>query len=199
MGQTWFTSDLHFGHTNILRYTQRPFDDVDAMNAALVARWNAVVAPEDTVWVLGDVAMGRVADTLQHVRALNGHKRLVAGNHDRCWAGWGAKARPWIDLYQQAGFETQTSGAIELKVGAHAVMACHFPYTGDSHAEERFERWRPIDEGRFLLHGHVHTQWRQRDHMVNVGVDAWGMRPVSEAELSALLDAGRRALEPRPY
>ena len=61
---TWFTSDLHFGHANIIEYSGRPFRDVDHMNRALIERWNALVQPADTVWVLGDVAMGRITDTL---------------------------------------------------------------------------------------------------------------------------------------
>jgi calcineurin-like phosphoesterase family protein len=190
MPRTWFTSDLHFGHANIIQYSHRPYPSVAAMNDALVARWNEVVAPEDEVWVLGDVAMGAVRTSLEYVRALNGHKHLVAGNHDRCWAGLGPKAREWRAAYTDVGFETLASGVVERTLGAHTVAMCHFPYTGDSHAEERFERWRPRDDGRFLLHGHVHTQWRQRGRMINVGVDAWGLRPVSEAEVGALIDAG---------
>ena len=60
----WFSADLHFGHANIIRYCDRPFADVDEMNWRLVRRWNATVAPTDEVWVLGDVAMGRLDDSL---------------------------------------------------------------------------------------------------------------------------------------
>ena len=62
---------------------RRPFASVREMDEALVARWNAVVGPDDTVWHLGDVAVdrriGRIADL---VAALNGTKHLVAGNND---------------------------------------------------------------------------------------------------------------------
>ena len=64
---TWFTSDPHFGHANIIRFCDRPFDDVQAMNDALVHRWNAVVQPEDTVYVLGDVALGPIQESLSHI------------------------------------------------------------------------------------------------------------------------------------
>jgi len=36
----------------------------------------------------------------------------------------------------------------------------------------------------------VHTRWRLDRHQVNVGCDVWDYRPVSEAELSALVAAG---------
>ena len=70
------------------------------------------------------------------------------------------------------------------------LLACHFPYRGDSHDHDRFVDDRPADRGRWLLHGHVHDRWLQRGRMINVGVDAWGYRPVSETELASIIDAG---------
>lgn len=196
---TWFTSDLHFGHANIIQYSGRPFRDVGHMNWALIERWNALVQPADTVWVLGDVAMGRIVDTLPLVGQLAGHKRLLAGNHDRCWDGHGPRAAEWIDRYEDAGFEEIHQGSIDLNVGGHDVLACHFPYRGDSQDEDRYPEARPIDEGRWLLHGHVHEQWRQHDHMINVGCDAWACRPINTATIAALIDAGRHDLPPLRY
>ena len=75
---TWFTADLHFGHANIINYSGRPFADVTAMNQALIERWNASIHPDDTVWVLGDVALGRIDETLALVGELSGRKLLLA-------------------------------------------------------------------------------------------------------------------------
>ena len=81
---TWWTSDTHFSHANIIRYTKRPFADVSEMNAELIARWNRVVAPGDEVWHLGDLALGQdIARQVAMTSVLNGHRRLVPGNHDR--------------------------------------------------------------------------------------------------------------------
>ena len=74
------TSDTHFGHANIIGYCGRPFGSVSEMDEELVSRWNSVVKAQDHVYHLGDVTM-RKAD-LSIVRRLNGHKRLVFGNHD---------------------------------------------------------------------------------------------------------------------
>jgi len=193
---TWFTSDLHFGHANIIEYSGRPFNSVDHMNRALIERWNALVQPADTVWVMGDVAMGRIVDTLPLVRQLAGHKLLLAGNHDRCWDGHGPKAAEWLERYEDAGFEEIHQGTIELNVGGHDVLACHFPYRGDSQELDRYPEARPIDEGRWLVHGHVHEQWRQHDRMINVGCDAWAWRPIDTATIVALIEAGPNDLEP---
>ena len=193
---TWFTADLHLGHTNIIGYCDRPFADVDTMNRALIERWNETVGTADDVWVLGDFALGRIAETLPLAKELHGRKLLVAGNHDRCWAGHGPKADRWIDRYLDAGFAEIHQGRIEVDFAGLDVVGCHFPYRGDSHDKDRFAEHRPPDQGRWLLHGHVHERWRQCDRMVNVGVDAWQYRPVSDAALRRLIEDGPQHREP---
>lgn len=89
--KTWFSADLHLGHANIIDYCNRPFASVDEMNEAIIARWNERVAPGDTAWLLGDVAMGNRAETLPLLARLNGRKYLVAGNHDTAFHGFKLK------------------------------------------------------------------------------------------------------------
>ena len=193
---TWFTADLHFGHANIISYSGRPFADATAMNEALIERWNASVHPGDTVWLLGDVALGRIDETLALVGELNGRKLLLAGNHDRCWTGHGRRAEGWTERYLAAGFAEVHQGQTHVNVAARQVLACHFPYRGDSHDHDRFVEQRPVDQGAWLLHGHVHERWRQRGRMINVGVDAWRCGPVEESTLEALIHGGPNDLAP---
>jgi calcineurin-like phosphoesterase family protein len=86
MPSVFLTSDTHFGHANICRFTTadgapvRPWDDPNEMDEALVANWNAVVKPNDKVYHLGDVVINKKA--LQTVGRLNGDKVLIRGNHD---------------------------------------------------------------------------------------------------------------------
>jgi calcineurin-like phosphoesterase family protein len=186
----WFTADLHFGHANIIRYCDRPFPDVPTMDAGLVERWNDVVAADDEVWVLGDVAMGPIDASLANVGRLAGTKLLVPGNHDRCWPGHGARSEGWAERYVAAGFARILDEQVALTLGDRQVLACHFPYEGDSHDDDRYGAHRPMDRGEVLLHGHVHTRWQVDGRQVNVGCDVWDYRPVSEAELlSAIADA----------
>lgn len=170
----WFTSDLHFGHANIITYCRRPFHSVDNMNKLLIMQWNEVVADDDTVYVLGDVALGKMADTLPLCSQLKGTKKLVPGNHDRCWTGH-RKAGGWKERYEEVGFEILPN-QVDFELD---FTLCHFPYAGDSQAEDRYVEHRPIDTGRILLHGHVHDAWKAKDNMINVGVDVWGYYPVS--------------------
>jgi calcineurin-like phosphoesterase family protein len=54
----WFISDTHFSHANIIRYTGRPFQSVNEMDERLIENWNALIAPEDIVFFLGDFGLG---------------------------------------------------------------------------------------------------------------------------------------------
>lgn len=187
---TWFTADLHLGHSNIIDYCNRPFADVDAMNRALIANWNEVVAKDDTVWVVGDFALGKIVETLPLVAELTGRKILIAGNHDRCWAGHGRRAAGWTEQYLNAGFHEVIHSSAKIDVGENTVLACHYPYRGDSHDPDRFVGHRPIDKGAWLVHGHVHRGWVQSGRMINVGVDANEFRPIDQRAIAAAMAAG---------
>ncbi|MEZ5258202.1 MAG: hypothetical protein R2705_15240 [Ilumatobacteraceae bacterium] len=187
---TWFTADQHFGHANIIGYSGRPFRDVAAMNSELVTRWNHVVARDDVVYVLGDVALGRPDETLELVPLLRGRKNLLAGNHDRCWSGHGSRSVGWADRYLAAGFDAVEQGTLTTKLGRHRVRMSHLPYRTNADDQDRHAAHRPIDRGEWLLHGHVHERWRQHGRMINVGVDAWDYAPVSAEEIAHLISAG---------
>src|SRR5207237_10073301 len=77
----FFISDTHFGDHRVLNLYPRPFASVAAMDAEMIARWNAVVGEDDEVWHLGDFArtFALAADLLPR---LNGRKHLVLGNND---------------------------------------------------------------------------------------------------------------------
>jgi calcineurin-like phosphoesterase family protein len=187
---TWFTADTHFGHANIIRYCDRPFDSVEAMRVELVRRWNAAVAPDDRVLVLGDFALGRIDETLKVLAELNGVKDLVVGNHDRPFDPNPSRRADWTARYLDAGFNSVTHGTIEFTLaGKHRVLLGHFPYAGDSHGEDRYADQRPVDTGLPIVHGHVHTSWRLNGRQFNAGVDVNDYTPISEDDVTAELVA----------
>ncbi len=53
--------------------------------------------------------------------------------------------------------------------------------------DDRFPEYRPIDNGKVLLHGHVHERWLTNGKQINVGVDVWDYAPVSEQQVRNLL------------
>lgn len=97
-----------------------------------MANWNETVAPDDTVWVLGDVDMHGKDATLGLISQLAGTKIVISGNHDACWAGVreGWRKR---DLYLAAGFDAVMDFAVTtlqpVREGRPAtrVLLSHFP------------------------------------------------------------------------
>lgn len=192
----FFTSDQHWGHENIIKFCDRPFSDVTYMREWMVTRWNETVGPEDTVMVLGDWAIGNREETLTVGHRLNGHKLLIKGNHDDMSKKYNEQT------YLDSGFDAV--GGMDgidrvLHLGPYNIRVNHFPYVGDSREGDRFSEHRPPDDGKWLLHGHVHTEWLQRDRMINVGVDAWGGIPVSEDTIMQLIDLGPQDVPIQPW
>lgn len=192
---TYFTSDTHFGHARIIELSNRPFKDVDHMNSEIVRRWNEIVMPDDIVYHLGDVALGKIDDSLPIVSRLNGYKVLVNGNHDRPFMNAGkARYDEWFDRYSEVFQMVSHTTAVPLFLtGGREVLLSHFPYDGDSHDGDRFSDARAVDNGTPLIHGHTHmdnkvSHSKNGTLQIHVGMDAWDYRPVSEDEIIALMD-----------
>lgn len=83
MKDSWFVSDLHLGHDNIIQYGKRPFANIDEMNEALIENWNRVVKPGDDVYFLGDFSYKSRENTLALRQRLNGTVFFIEGNHDK--------------------------------------------------------------------------------------------------------------------
>lgn len=181
--RTWFTADQHFSHKNIIAYCNRPFKDIEEMDEELVRRWNEVVADEDQVYVLGDVAMNpnRIQDFYPRMK---GKKILVPGNHDH--------VHPCNSKRTQEKSRAKYEEAFRIEQIVHhgklfreiEVDLCHVPYTT---IDERFPEFTPPDKGRYLLHGHVHTAWKVNGRQINVGVDQWDFYPVSAEQLFTVI------------
>ncbi|MFN3945092.1 MAG: metallophosphoesterase family protein [Allosphingosinicella sp.] len=167
--RVFFTSDTHFGDHRTLNIGRRPFASVAEMDAALVARWNAAVAPEDEVWHLGDVAR-RAADVPALLARLPGRKHLVRGNNDPPGT---ASAPGWDSVQDYA----------ELEIEGRRLVLCHYP----------FRTWNGQHKGAINLHGHSHGRMKPLTRQIDVGVDVWDFRPVTLAELLAGRGACRAA------
>ena len=78
----FFTADHHFGHENIIKFSERPFESLDHMNEELIKRWNKKIQPGDTVYHLGDMSLGKPDFTKEILDRLNGNIHLIKGNHE---------------------------------------------------------------------------------------------------------------------
>lgn len=81
----FISSDTHWFHKNIIRYTGRPFDSVQEMNETMIKRWNSKVKPDDLVIHLGDFALTDLNKLRWLKEQLNGQIFLILGNHDKAY------------------------------------------------------------------------------------------------------------------
>jgi calcineurin-like phosphoesterase family protein len=165
--QTCFVSDTHFGHYNIIRHCNRPWNS-DEHDEALIQRWNAIVGKRDVVYHLGDFAMFKaVKDGELRMKVyrrtrmrLNGKIHLVLGNHDKMSQ----------DTYNC--FTTVSSGIKDIKIDKQKVTLCHYP----------MRSWNCSFHGAWHFFGHVHSRLEGVDTGLScdVGVDvpAWNYTPV---------------------
>lgn len=173
--KTWVTSDLHFGHNNIMNFCPvtraRYKNDVDYMNEAMVKEWNEIVAEEDTVYILGDVAFMPAAKAVQYMHRLNGKKILIEGNHDR---------KALMDPAFRNCFE-EVHKYLWINYNGTQVIMFHYPIA----------EWDQMHRGSVHFHGHLHgnTSGMEEYRCIDVGMDATGWI-VIEME-----DAIRRAMK----
>ena len=162
---TFFTADTHFGHAGARSLYRRPFESVATMDAAMEARWNSVVRPDDTVFHLGDFAI-RFSDPGGLLSRLHGVKHLLVGNNDPA----GIQALPgWASVHSY----------LECVVDGVPLVLCHYA----------FRTWAGMAKGAWNLHGHSHGRLTRQAHQADVGVDVWGFAPV---DLQTIRSARRR-------
>ena len=74
----YFTADLHLGHPAAIKFGNRPFENVEEMDKTLISNFNSIVKPNDTVYILGDIAYRLpVEKTNELIKKLNGKKILI--------------------------------------------------------------------------------------------------------------------------
>lgn len=167
----YFTiSDTHFGHDNVIKYSNRPFKDVEEMNERLVELWNKTVSNDDYVIFLGDFALGQKENIYKYGSRLNGHKIIVLGNHDRR-----------KDFYLEAGFE-QVVKRFDMSAEQtgldYNIIFTHHPYLG-------------IQSNERNIHGHIHDKKLDdsfdTDKYFNASVENINYRPVKIKDIIEIM------------
>lgn len=79
-----YLSDSHFGHANIIKYCERPFRDVDHMDAVMMQALREADCAGHTICHAGDFSFDAERVGARH-GTLEGRSRhvLIVGNHDR--------------------------------------------------------------------------------------------------------------------
>ena len=179
---TFFTSDTHFGHANIIRFCNRPFRNVEEMNEILIENWNKVVSKDDTVFHLGDFAFGGSSVWNSIIPRLNGHINLIIGNHDRKNLRQGYMS--YFDMVVPQ---------LQIEIEDNSIYLNHYPflcYGGTYRAPENCV---------IQLHGHTHEypggtgkdmdRLKHRfPYQYDVGVDNNNYTPLSWEEVKSIIN-----------
>lgn len=168
MGEVWFISDTHFGHSNILKFERSPgvplrdFSSVWEMEGYIYDLWNETVKPQDKVYHLGDVAFTKPA--LERMISLPGKKRLVRGNHDKF------KTSVYMKIFEEIYGVKQIDG----------FWFTHVPMHEDS-----------VSRAKINIHGHLHANSLNDWRYFNASVEAIDYRPVNFDEIKALYEKNK--------
>jgi calcineurin-like phosphoesterase family protein len=173
MNTKWFTSDHHFGHKNISKFSNRPFESVDEMDEALIKRWNERVQPKDEVYHLGDVGLCNASRLNEILEQLNGRIYLIRGNHDG--SAEQCKNRfEWIKDYYKLKIEDSS-----FESGEQSVILMHYA----------MRVWDKSHWGTYQLYGHSHGELADDPNLlsIDVGVDCHQYAPISWEEVKGFM------------
>lgn len=166
--KTFVWSDQHFGHKNIIKYSERPFADTDEMRETMIRNHNDVVGFDDIcIWV-GDVAFLSDDKANEILHRLNGYKILIVGNHD-------LHKKKLKKLHVDEVHLCYT-----METDGITMLFTHFPVSNLP---------KPIVN----VHGHTHNKEDQSVQHINVSVERIEYKPIPMPNL--IVTAQQRALK----
>jgi len=161
----WVISDTHFDHTNIIKYCNRPFSSVEAMNQTLIHNWIETIKPHDTVYFLGDMASGKDSKNPRWwASQLSGKIIWIKGNHDH-------------DIHITSVIDGVEKVILSEIINIHGfeIMLIHNPF------DARLDNWNS-----WIIHGHLHNKQphiNYAERRVNVSVEMINYKPINLASL----------------
>jgi len=167
----WFTADLHLGHKRIVELCYRPFATVEEMDDALIYNINSVVGVKDTLYHLGDFALGS-----KHI--IEGYKQLkcknvvfLKGNHDK-------DALKKVGLLGLPNFCVLENQILErnffIDNQKQKIIMSHYP----------MRAWNKSVHGVWHLFGHEHGMLPPHGLSFDVGVDTNNYMPYSLEDIA---------------
>lgn len=181
MSKKFWTSDSHFGHFNVIRFCNRPYQTADEMNEDLIAQWNAIVSDEDEVYHLGDVSLTSPNSTLKVLERLNGRIHLIIGNHEKSVLKKQATRDRFESIQDVLRVKIEDEDA---KGGYQSIFMSHYAH----------RVWDKSHHGCWHLYGHSHSglEGAPWGKSMDVGVDAHALHfgnyaPFSYEEIKGIL------------
>jgi len=161
----YFSSDHHFFHKNIIKYENRPFQNLDEMHEYYIQEWNDTVKSNDTIYYLGDLTCNQnnLLEIKHLISKLNGHIHFIRGNHDH-------KKIHQCNLASVQDYKC-------IKINGQNIVLFHYPIAS----------WRKMGNGSWHLFGHCHGNYQNLGKSLDVGIDNVG-RIISFDEVKEIMD-----------
>lgn len=173
----WLTSDLHFCHNKDFVYERRGFESIEEMNETIIERYNSLVSPEDTVYILGDCMLKDNIRGMECLKALNGHKFLAIGNHD---------SDKRIEFYRENNVFENIQVGYRMRYGKYSLWLSHYPMMMGNY-KDKHPTWN--------LSGHTHNPdafENGENGIYNVAVDAHGCYPINLEDVVSQIEVYRK-------
>lgn len=169
---TWFSSDFHLSHANIIRFCNRPFSSIVEMDETIISNWNSRVGQYEHAYFLGDFAFCDVEKAQRLLNRLNGVKHLIVGNHDKV----AVKLSGWASIRDFA----------EIRVEGKNITLCHYA----------MRVWNKSHYGAWHLYGHSHGSLPDDPNSLSfdVGVDCHDFKPLNVSDIGRIM--ARKTFKP---
>lgn len=133
----YYTSDLHLGHNNVIRFDNRPFSSVEEMDKTLIDNWNSRVTDKDDIYIVGDLIYKSSKPAVEYLKQLKGKKHLIIGNHEKAILN-NPEAMSYFESIEKMQHITD---------GRNQICLCHFPII----------EWNGYFKGHYHIYGHIHN------------------------------------------
>ena len=167
MSRIFLCSDTHFGHDREFLWGPRGFTSSKGHDEAIITNWNSVVGPTDIVYHLGDLMLGDNIYGIECVKRLNGHIKLIRGNHDTD-ARW--------KLYATLSNVECIGWAEVIKYKKYQFYLSHHPTMTSNLEKAPYLRMHLIN-----LYGHTHQTkpfYNDTPFMFHAGLDSNNNKPI---------------------
>ena len=161
----FFTADHHFGHSNIIKFCNRPFANSREMDETLIQNWNKIIKPRDKVFYLGDFAITHHLYTEKILKRLNGNITLIWGSHDKTTI---KKCSQYFD---------EIIPLKTISINKQYIVLCHYC----------MRVWDKSHYGSWHLYGHSHGNLPPIGKSWDVGVDNNNFFPLSFDEICGIM------------
>lgn len=164
----WFTGDFHIGHANIIKYTNRPFKNVEEMNSTILENFYNAVKKDDIIFYLGDIAFGEeLCRTTLGKMTEKVEIHFIIGNHDR----------KYLKTIETALYSGSINDLLDIEIDGQPITLCH--YAMRVWHKSHFDSW--------MLYGHSHGSLPPVGKQWDVGVDYNGFKPLSYEDLKRIM------------